>query len=68
MLDQHAGWDFYGDGSLKQQSAGGRVAPIGHVVLIPSQPRGFIRPGLEPTIYRIRGEHANHYAPDAVKH
>ena len=22
--------------------------------------------GLEPTIYRIRGEHANHYAPDAV--
>jgi hypothetical protein len=24
------------------------------------------RPGLEPTIYRTRGEHANHYATDAV--
>jgi hypothetical protein len=26
---------------------------------------GFIR-GFEPTIYRIRGEHANHYTTDAV--
>ena len=25
-----------------------------------------IRSGLEPTIYRIRGEHANHYTIDAV--
>jgi hypothetical protein len=24
------------------------------------------RPGLEPTIYCTRGEHANHYATDAV--
>ena len=24
------------------------------------------RPGLEPTIYRTRGEHANHYATGAV--
>ena len=24
------------------------------------------RVGLEPTIYRTRGEHANHYATDAV--
>ena len=24
------------------------------------------RPGLEPTIYRTRGEHANHYTSDAV--
>ena len=24
------------------------------------------RPGLEPTIYRTRGEHANYYATDAV--
>ena len=23
-----------------------------------------IRPGLEPTIYRTRGEHSNHYATD----
>ena len=27
---------------------------------------GLIRPGLEPTIYHTRGEHANHYAIDAV--
>jgi hypothetical protein len=26
------------------------------------------RPGLEPTIYRTRGEHANHYATDAVSY
>ena len=25
------------------------------------------RPGLEPTIYRTRGEHANHYTIDAVR-
>ena len=25
------------------------------------------RPGLEPTIYRTRGEYANHYATDAVR-
>jgi hypothetical protein len=24
------------------------------------------RPGIEPTIFRIRGVHANHYATDAV--
>ena len=27
---------------------------------------GLIRPGLEPTIYHIRGKHANHYVIDAV--
>ena len=27
---------------------------------------GMTRPGLEPTIYRTQGEHANHYATDAV--
>jgi hypothetical protein len=27
---------------------------------------GLTRPGLEPTIHRIRGEHSNHYAIDAV--
>jgi hypothetical protein len=26
---------------------------------------GLTRLGLEPTIYRTRGEHANHYATDA---
>jgi hypothetical protein len=28
---------------------------------------GLIRPGLEPSIYRTRCEHANHYATDAVQ-
>ena len=27
---------------------------------------GLTRPGLEPTNYRTRGEHPNHYATDAV--
>jgi hypothetical protein len=27
---------------------------------------GLTRPGLEPMIYCTRGEHANHYATDAV--
>ena len=27
---------------------------------------GLTRPGLEPTIYRSRGEHTNHYNTDAV--
>ena len=29
---------------------------------------GLTRSGLEPTIYRTRGEHANHYGTDAVYH
>jgi hypothetical protein len=28
---------------------------------------GMTRPGLEPTIYRTRGKHSNHYATDAVR-
>jgi hypothetical protein len=28
---------------------------------------GMTRSGLEPTIYRNRGEHSNHYAADAVR-
>jgi hypothetical protein len=27
---------------------------------------GLTQPGLEPTIYRTRGEHTNHYATDGV--
>jgi hypothetical protein len=27
---------------------------------------GLTRPGIEPTTYRTRGEHASHYATDAV--
>jgi hypothetical protein len=39
VLDQHAEFDFfYSSSSLKQQSAGGHVAPLGHIILIPSKP------------------------------
>ena len=76
------------DNSLKQQSANRHVSPLGHIILIPSQPVfalstkcgvlseeatktnfivfGLTRPALEPTIYRTRGEHTNHYATDEV--
>jgi hypothetical protein len=37
-LDQHAELDFYSTSSLKQQSADRHVAPLGHIILIPSQP------------------------------
>ena len=31
VLDQHAELDFYNANSLKQQSAGRHVAPLGHI-------------------------------------
>jgi hypothetical protein len=37
VLDQHAELDFYIASSLKQQSADRHVAPLGHIILIPSQ-------------------------------
>ena len=36
--DQHAELDFYSASSLKQQSAGRHVVPLGHIILIPSRP------------------------------
>jgi hypothetical protein len=36
-LDQHGELDLYGASSLKQQSAGRHVAPLGHIILISSQ-------------------------------
>jgi hypothetical protein len=38
VLDQHTELDFYSAISLKQQSVGRHVAPLGHIFLIPSQP------------------------------
>ena len=38
VLDHHAELDFYSDTSLIQQSAGRHVAPLGHIILILSQP------------------------------
>ena len=38
VLDQYAELDFYSASSFKQQSAGRHVAPLGHIILILSQP------------------------------
>jgi hypothetical protein len=38
VLDQHAELDFYSARSLKQQSTDRHGAPLGHIILIPSQP------------------------------
>jgi hypothetical protein len=38
VLDQHAEFDFYSASSLKQQSADRHVVPLGHIILIVSQP------------------------------
>ena len=38
VLDQHAEFDFYCASSLKQQSGGRHAAPLGHIILIASQP------------------------------
>ena len=38
VLDQHAELDFYSASSLKLQSADRHVAPLGHIILILSQP------------------------------
>ena len=59
--------DFCSASSLKQQSAGRHVAPLRHIILIPSQQVfGLTRLGLQPMIYHTGGEHANHYTTDAV--
>jgi Cft2 family RNA processing exonuclease len=34
FLDQHAELDCYGASSLKQQSAGKHVAPLGHIIIM----------------------------------
>jgi hypothetical protein len=38
VLDQHAELDFYSAIWLKQQSADRHIAPMGHIILIPSHP------------------------------
>ena len=38
VQDQHAELDFDIASSLKQQSVDRHVAPLGHIILIPSQP------------------------------
>jgi len=38
VLHKYAELDFYNASSLKQQSEGRHVTPLGHIILIPSQP------------------------------
>ena len=38
VLEQHTELDVYSTSSLKQQSEGRHVAPLGHIILIPNQP------------------------------
>jgi hypothetical protein len=38
VLDQYAELEFYSASWLKQQSSDGHVAPLGHIILIQSQP------------------------------
>jgi hypothetical protein len=78
VLDQHAEFDFYSASSLKQQSTDRHVVPLRHMLFllnaaclvekqqIPILESLVSRPGLKPTIYRTRGNHANHYATNAV--
>jgi hypothetical protein len=84
VLDQHAKVDLYRASSLQQQSADRYFAPLGNITqpvfaifinaacLAENQqiPIFFdlTRSGLEPTTYRTRGEHADHYATDAVNY
>jgi len=44
VIDQHAKLDFNSASSLKQQSVGRDVVPVGHIILIPSQPVFIITP------------------------
>ena len=37
VLDQHANLDIYSASSLKKQSTGRHVAPLGHIILILNQ-------------------------------
>ena len=38
VLDQHGELDLYSASSLKQQSVDRYFTPLGHIILIPSQP------------------------------
>jgi hypothetical protein len=55
VLDQHTELDFNSASSLKQQSAGRHVAPLGHIILIPSQ----IVSALTPSCCLLSGNSAN---------
>ena len=53
--DQHTELEFYIASSLKQQSAGRHAAPLGYIILIPSQPVF----ALSPYFCMLSGEATN---------
>jgi hypothetical protein len=79
VLDQHAELDIYSNSprvnmSLHSDTLFWFRANQSLLLLLSAAcltekqqiPIGLTPPGLEPTIYRTRGEHANHYTTDAV--
>ena len=38
VLNQYSEFDFYSGSSFKQKSVGRHVAPLRHIIMIPSQP------------------------------
>jgi hypothetical protein len=55
VLDQHAEFDFYSASSLEQQSTDRHGTPLGHIILISSQPVF----ALSPYSYVLSGEAIN---------
>jgi hypothetical protein len=76
VLDNTLSMDLYSASSLIQQSASGHVTPLGHIILISSQPvftlmcfagkKQIYQVWFEPTINRKQCERVNHYTTDLV--
>ena len=54
VLDQHTEVDLYSARSLKQQSAGRHVAPLGHIILIDDDIRFVLDQHTEVDLYSAR--------------
>ena len=63
VLDQNTELDFNSASSLKQQSAGRHVAPLGHIILILSQ----IVFALTPSCCLLSGDSANYIVFDLIR-
>ena len=81
LCSRPAHLDFYSASSLKQRSTGRYIAPLGHIILVPSQPvfalsnaaclvtntMSIVFGLTQAGLYHTRDEHANHFATDAVR-
>ena len=66
LVLKHADLDFYSTSSLKQQSTGRHVAPLGHIILIPSQPV-FVLTGSNPLLPITSSIRLCYYHTDVFK-